>query len=639
MGYGGGIWTKESSLPGPIYEFGDFLLDCGRFELLRNGKPVRVERKPMELLILLASRQGQLVSRAEIAERLWSREVFVDTEHGINTAIRKLRHLLRDKAGEPKYIQTVTGMGYRFVAPVLIVQPEASGSPDVLGEASSEPEEDTVMSPLPVQRTRVPVILLGSGVAALIISGLAFALGPHSIAARLLSRNTRPAISSIAVIPLDNLSGDPNQEYFADGMTDELITMLAKDSKLRITSRTSVMQYKGAHQPLPEIARALNVDGIVEGSISRSNDRVHMTLQLIRADTDKHVWANSYDRIQTDVASLPDKAARDIADELHSSVNQPSKMRYVSPEAYDAYLRGNFFWFRGRNEEALQAFRKAVQLQPDYALGWVGLSEVYGVAAYNSMNPGKALSLEEEDARKALALDDQLADAHLVMGAAYFFGHWDFARGLQEVSRATELDPRDAQAWHFRARLLASLGRFDEAIADQKQATLLDPFSRPWGMVEVYNWAHRFDDAIADGRARLSYAPDVNWVLTDSYRDKRMWKESEEALEQESVRKGNPSAALAIHRAFESGGYRAVVEWQLNQLLAQKKSGYASPGLIALRYAELGNRERTVFYLEEALREHSTYLLEVQNEPAFDFVHSDPRYRAIIQRIGFPLTN
>jgi TolB-like protein len=238
---------------------------------------------------------------------------------------------------------------------------------------------------------------------------------------RLLHRNPQPVITSLAVIPLENLSGDPNQEYFADGMTDELITMLAKDSTLHITSRTSVMQYKGAHRPLPEIARTLHVDAIVEGSVSRSTNRVHMTLQLIRADTDTHLWAESYDRDTDGVALLPDNAARAIAHRLNSASFSSGRARYVKPEAHDAYLRGLYYWYAGQNESAGKYFKLATSLQPDYAQGWSGLSSYYGQSGDTTMDPEEALPKAEESAAKALELDPSLADAHLSMGATILF--------------------------------------------------------------------------------------------------------------------------------------------------------------------------------------------------------------------------
>ncbi len=351
---------------------------------------LRVERKPMELLMLLASREGQLVTRSEIAARLWESEVFVDTEHGINTAIRKLRYLLRDDPDNPKFIQTVIGMGYRFIAPVTAVQTPSSklfhpklasmepAAPDPIQPKEVNLAEALTGAPtLPTPNPRYLVWVGLTALAALVIAVPIATVGAHSLGERLLHRDPQPVISSLAVLPLENLSGDSSQDYFADGMTDELITMLAKESNLRVVSRTSVMQYRGARRPLPEIARALHADAIVEGSVSRSAHQVHMTLQLIRADTDSHLWADSYERDANDVA-LPDEAAKAIANQLHRAVPAVKANRYVNPAAHDAYLHGNYLWLSDHMDQSGAWFQKAIDLQPDYALAWAGLADYYG---------------------------------------------------------------------------------------------------------------------------------------------------------------------------------------------------------------------------------------------------------------------
>ena len=294
-----------------VFEFGDFKVDCDRFELSRAGRTLKLERKPMELLILLAAGNGHLITRTEIIERLWDSEVFVDTEHGINTAIRKIRQVLGDDPERPRFVQTVTGKGYRFIAPIGTVDPSLSGDQSRLSPTEANPLEVGGAAAAPMPTTASPtqsqtvldasqhsdatpgnarnsriILWLAAFGAAAVFAFIAVSPAGRGLAARFLGLSARPQISSLAVLPLDNLSGDPSQDYFADGMTDELITMLAKDSTLRIVSRTSVMQYRGARRPLPEIARALHANAILEGSVSRSGDQVHMTLQLIREDTD-----------------------------------------------------------------------------------------------------------------------------------------------------------------------------------------------------------------------------------------------------------------------------------------------------------------------------------------------------------------
>jgi TolB-like protein/DNA-binding winged helix-turn-helix (wHTH) protein len=318
-------------VPVSVFEFGDLRLDCSRFELWRAGRSPKLERKPMELLILLAASEGNLVTRTEIIERLWGSEVFVDTEHGINTAIRKIRQTLRDDPEQPRFVQTVMGKGYRFIGPISEVHPPpaAKSGPPML---ALQPESVALGVENPRRRSHGRVWQIIGGSAAIVLLTLAAALRAHWSQDSPAS-STTPNIQSIAVLPLDNLSGDPAQNYFADGMTDELTTMLAKNSTLHVISRTSVMQYKGAHRPLREIAEALGVDGILEGSVERSDGKVHMTIQLIQASTDTHLWAESYDRDTKDVGTLPAEAAQAIAKRLNSAAPLPKPARYVSPEA------------------------------------------------------------------------------------------------------------------------------------------------------------------------------------------------------------------------------------------------------------------------------------------------------------------
>jgi TolB-like protein/DNA-binding winged helix-turn-helix (wHTH) protein len=632
-----------STLPGSVLRFADCELDCGRFELRRNGLALRVERKPMELLILLASQEGRLVTRTEIAQRMWSSEVFVDTEHGINTAIRKLRYLLRDDPENPQFIQTVTGMGYRFVAPISVVhaEPAAAGGLALL-EARAEAGSDSVRaepvgSPLSIQeRARRRPMQIASGATAGLVAALAVLGGFY--ASRLRSRT--PAISSIAVLPLDNLSGDPSQEYFADGMTDELTTMLAKDSTLRITSRTSVMQYKGARRPLRDIARALNVDAILEGSVSRSGNDVHMTVQLIRADTDTHLWAESYDRDGDDV-DLPDEAARAIAVRLHRATPVAAPPRYVNPAAHNAYLQGKYLWFSdGRLGESGKYFQKAIEIQPDYAMGWAWLANYYGAATVDGLlDPRASLDPLQQAADRAVELDPNLAEAHQAMAGALWLHRWDFTGADREILRAISLDPHDAELDHLRSKILVVLNRPGEALESEKRGMEINPFERPWGMMYFYACARRYDDAIQDGQLRLrDYPTDqgVLAVMASAYRCKGMYREAVDFWARFHVAIGEPEVAVELRRAWERGGPRGFIAWQLARDEMQAKKRYVSPVDLAFYHALLGEKEHTLTLLNEGYNQHSPDILYIQTDPAYDFLHSDPRYRALIRKIGLP---
>ena len=644
-----------------VFQFGDFKLDCDRFELRRGERTVKLERKPMELLILLAAKNGDLLTRAEIVERLWDSEVFVDTEHGINTAVRKIREVLRDDPAQSRFVQTVTGKGYRFIAPVVEVPaplpeerrlsseesrnrrvgdpPAAPAGPSafpiqtpVSDEAKSSGEKDARRFSL---SGRWIWLAVAAALGCLVV---AISLGARSLRDRSLNRAAGPKISSLAVLPLDNLSGDPGQNYFADGMTDELTTMLAKNSTLRVVSRTSVMQYKGARRPLPEIARELGVDGILEGSVERTGDKVHMTIQLIQGPSDTHIWAESYDRDANDVVSLPREAAQTIAKKLNSVVVEQAPQRYVSPEAHDAYLRGRYLWFAGKNEEASKYFRKATELQPDYAPGWAGLSTYYGQGAGGELYPKDAIANEVEAASKAVELDESLPWAHLSLGAAMFFS-WNWPRAEQEISRAIELDPNFGEAYHFRSKMLSAFGRNEEAIEAEKKAMELDPFERPFALAFTYFLARQYDAAINEARLRLETRPDdiiLHWALWEAYRRKGAEKEAAQELEKSVLLQGWTNSAAAIHRQFERGGYKAVVVGQVDYYKKLSEKQYVSPLQRATYNAQLGRREETLALLEEGYQQHDPELLWIQNDPAYDFLHGDERYRSIIRRIGLP---
>jgi len=650
-----------------VFEFDDFRLDCDRFELCRAGHTVKLERIPMELLILLARRSGNLVTRAEIAEHLWNHEVFVDTEHGINTAIRKIRQVLRDDPEQSRFVQTVTGKGYRFVGSLVEVrQPlaqeesrasSAEGRNRRIGDVKATPAlrggiaiEDPVVNrvELPSERaahsfrsSRLRLWLVGLGAAAVLaLLILAISLGARGLRDRYRGRGTAPKISSLAVIPLDNFSGDPAQEYLADGMTDELTTMLAKNSTLRVVSRTSTMQYKGVHRPLPEIAKALGVDGVLEGSVSRSGDKVHMTIQLIAAPSDTHVWAESYDRNANDVVSLPREAAQTIAKRLNSAVLQPVPQRYVNPEAHDAYLRGRYLWFAGKDEEAGKYYRRATELQPDYALGWAGLSAYYGQALIDGqLNPANSSAAGEEAGRKAVELDDSLPEAHLALGAIIFINRCDWVRSDQEIARAIELNPRFAEAYTVRALTYTAIGRNEEAIEAEKKAQELAPFERPYAMGLMYLRTRQYDAAIKDIRQRYETLPDedsMHWILWEAYRRKGEGKEAAQELEKMLVLEGKKSSAEIIRRQFERGGYKEVALGQVTYFKEIAAKQYLSPAFRAGFSAQLGRREETLSLLEEGYREHSPVLLWIQTDPAFDFLHGEERYRAIVKGMGLP---
>jgi len=601
----------------------------------------------MELLTLLVESNGQLVTRDQIIERIWGKGVFLDTEHGINTAIRKVRLVLGDNPEQPRFVQTVTGKGYRFITPTIEISEGGNGSATGADSPSLVDAPNAIGSrPVLEQKSRWPrfsTLALACALAISLIAHFAWRR-THAVPSSNASHVDRPSrrdIKFLAVLPLDNLSGDPSQEYFADGMTDELITMLAKNSTLHIVSRTSVMQYKGVHRPLPEIARELGADGILEGSVVRSGDQVHMTIQLIEAASDTHVWAESYDRDVNDLVSLPREAAQTIAKQLNSAVLQPTPPRSVRPEAHDAYLRGRYLWFTGKNKEAGEYFRRATELQADYALGWAGLATYYGAGAMAAtLSPEESLAQTDATASKAVELDESLPEGHLALGAAYFL-HWNWAQANQEIARAIELNPSFAEAYHLQSLVYGVLGRNQDCIEAQKKSTELDPFARPYAMAQAYAITRDYDAALNDARMRLEGLPqnyDLHWVLHEIYRRIGPEKETVQELEKMLLLTGEEGSAASVRRAFEKRGYKAVLQWQVNDLKQKSSTRYVSPVLLASLNAQLGRREEALAFAEEGYRQHAPLLLFIQIDPAFDFLHSDERYRSIIRRVGLPPT-
>jgi TolB-like protein/DNA-binding winged helix-turn-helix (wHTH) protein len=632
----------------PQYRFAEFQLDCASFELRRQGRTqkserISLERIPMELLILLLERQGSVVTRQEIVDRLWGKDVFVDTEHGINTAVRKIRQALRDDPDQPRFILTVSGKGYRFVAgdngnrrPAA---PTPSETPTALPEreprpsGSDVPDRGSVAAVMPaVQSNRAKLAIV---IAICVVVAVIFISSQRH---RIVRANQASQIHSIAVIPLANLSGDAAQDYFADGMTDELITALAKNRSLRVVSRTSAMQYKGVNRPLPDIARELNVDGILEGSIERTPTSVHMTVQLIYAPTDTHVWAESYDRNLNEFVFLPEELSQTIAKEVKAAVSPPTRQRSISPEAHDAYLEGLYFWYRGDFDHSKQYFQKAIDLQPDYAAAWAGLGDSYGVRAGGDTPPQSAFAKDEEYSRKALELDDSVAEAHQSMAALYLFHAWDWNRAEAEARRAIELNPNLAAAHHLRSYILFALNRDAEALQEQKQATAIDPFAQPWHLGRAYLYLRQYDAAISElsARAAVQKVDGVEFILSDAYRFKGMEKEAVQHLELGFLAENDQPSAEAARRAFDQGGYRAAAEWLLRRDQDRARSEYVSPYSFALDYARLERKDDTLHFLEGAFQERYPEMVFLQKKPDFAFLYSDPRFQTLVKKVGLP---
>jgi TolB-like protein/DNA-binding winged helix-turn-helix (wHTH) protein len=598
----------------------------------------------MELLVLLVAGRGRLVTRAEIAEQLWGSDVFVDTEHGINTAMRKIRQVLRDDPEQPRFVETVPTKGYRFIGHIVEISAAEASAPVPVAEVPAEETKtaaagvaDTSASPAAPHRTGVRFSVW---VLALLASLFLIALILATRWNHARQGSAALKIASLAVLPLDNLSGDPSQDYFADGMTDELITMLAKNSTLRIVSRTSVMQYKRAHRPLPEIARGLGVDAILEGSVAHSNTGVHMTVQLIDARTDTHLWAESFDRDTSGSVSLPREVAQSVAKKLRTALAQAASTRYVRPEAHDAYLHGRYLWFTDHNDKAGEYFLKATQLQPDYALAWTGVALYYGAGAVEGeMRPSDSLPRAKAAALKAASLDDSLPEVHVTLGNLAFFADWNWQRAQQECSRAIELDPTLVEAYFLQSKIFNTLNHPAESVGAAQKAMELNPFARPYFLAMTFDNARRYDAAIAEARARLESTPrdvDLQWMLEDAYRCKGMQNEAVKTAEKALQISGDNNAVAGLRQAFERGGYRAGLHRWLIDSEKRALHEYVSPYFLASLTAQLGQREQTLAFLEQGLQRDDPSMVFIQCDCEYDFLHSDERYRALIKKMGLP---
>jgi TolB-like protein/DNA-binding winged helix-turn-helix (wHTH) protein len=620
------------------YHFGEFELDRERFELRRNGRALKLERIPLELLLLLAEKQGAVVSRQEIIDRLWGRDVFVDTEHGINTAIRKIRQTLKDDPEQPRFVQTVTGKGYRFVAEINGVRPEAPYTAE--GRTPRPPEVPQPMWGQPLRLSGgAEVSRRGRAIVALTLL-LATASALIFLFRSRIFPNRTAQIHSLAVLPLANLSGDASQDYFADGMTDELITSLAKNRSLRVVSRTSTMQYKGVNRLLPEIARELNVDGILEGSIERTPNSVHMTVQLIYAPTDSHVWAESYDRDLNRAYALPEELSRTIAREVKAATSPAPTQRYISPEAHDAYLHGRYFWFTFNVDNTLPYFEKAIRLQPDYAAAWSGLADTYAIDGMQNRSPSEVSENAHAAALKAVELDPSLPEAHNSLAAWYFFYAWDPSRAEVEARRALELDPNYAEGHHVLSYILEAQQRYPEAEVEARRSSELDPFAHVWELGVFYTNIHQYDAALKELNLQRLARPDDSDIamnLAKLYWLKGMYKESQSEYERGLDLQHDTQTKAAAHQAWIAGGEPAVERWGVKNIKALARKQYFQTQFVASVIAFTGDKDETMKYLEASYRMHDPDLIFIQNEPLFDFLHADPRYQALVKKIGLQL--
>jgi TolB-like protein/DNA-binding winged helix-turn-helix (wHTH) protein/Tfp pilus assembly protein PilF len=645
----------ESLPPNSVVRFGTYEVSLESGEVRKAGLRIRVQQQPMKLLGILLEHPGEVVTRDELRSRVWPNESFGDFDQALNIAIGKLRNALGDSAENPRFIETLPKRGYRFIADVSVMDayPRPKRPESVAGDLSGSQEKKTepghalpvaglAVAPKPPQWPRRGVIV----VLALVVSFLILAV-------RLFrSRVPAPAeIRSLAVLPLENLSGDASQNYFADGMTDELITDLAQIGALRVISRTSVMVYKGARKPLPQIARELNVDAVVEGTVLRSGDQVRITAQLIEASTDKHLWSQSYEGELRDTLALQNRVASAIADQIRINLTPQEQaalknVKVVNPEAYESYLKGRYFWNKRTADGlkvALAYFKQAIEEDPKYAKAYSGLADTYALLGdwqYAVMTPKEAFPKAKAAAIHALELDNTLGEAHNSLAFVLDGFDWDLDAGGKEFQRAIELNPGYATAHHWYAWHLSLLGRFDEAITEMRKAENLDPLSLIINadLAELLGLAHHFDESIAQSRKTIEMDPNFALAhnqLAQAYLQKHMYAEAVAELQKAVKLSGDSPTCIAnLARAYVASGKRSEAVKLLSDLKKRSNPGYSNASEIAMIYASLEDTGQAMIWLEKGFEER--FNPGVLLRPGFDPLRSDPRFENLRRRIGLP---
>jgi len=602
-----------------VYRFGAFVLNTRTGELANGAKKTQLREQPLRLLLALLEHPGDLVTREELVGRLWPEGTFVDFDRGLNKAVNHLREALGDSAEEPNFIETLPRKGYRFVAPVTY---ESDARPESAPESARQSSRYLWLAVMTAVMACLGIVLVAN------VGRIRNWMAQRA--------QYTPQISALAVIPLENLSGDPEQEYFADGITDALITDMAQMSSVRITSRTSVIRYKGTKKSIKDIGRELNVDAVVEGTVTHSGSRVRITAQLIQVSTDMHLWAEAYERDASEILALQDEVATDIARRISILVRPLDQAQQVDPEAYGFYLKGRYFFYQYTSQgwqQSTENFKRAIEIDPAFAPAYAGLADVYLVAgAYGSMPNREALIRGKAAAEKALQLDDNLASAHYALATAYTWYDWDWAKAEREFHRAIELNPNDALGRNWYGGYLSLRGRHDEAIDEHERARELDPFSLiiNANLARSFYWARRYDEAIVQARKTLQLDPHFSvalFWLEGALRHKNLVKEAVALRQAVST----PERAQAIGQTFKTAGFQALMRESGE---AFKKGGALVEA--ARCYAQIGEKSEALALLEDCYERRCTSVVTIKAEPDFDVLQGEVRFQSLLRKLGLP---
>ena len=636
-----------------LVRFGVFEVDLRAGEVRKAGRKINLHGQPIEILAMLLDHPGDVVTREELRQKLWPANTFVDFDHSLNKAINRLREALGDSADNPRFIETLPRRGYRFI---VAVESPVQAAPSVVGALQAQeisPVRAVTSSAPRGSTSTVKARIVTLAVAVLLTFAVVFTFNVADLRNRLTGRSSTPQIQSLAVLPFENLSGDPGQDYFADGMTDELITNLAKIKELRVISRTSVMHYKGTTKTLPNIARELNVDAIVEASVVRSGDRVRVTAKLIHAMDEKHLWAETYERGMRDVLTLQGDLTGAIAEAIKVSLEPTEQARLaaarpVNPQALEAYLKGRYFWNKWTGDgvrKGIDYFQQAIEFDPKIALAYVGLADSYnslGDFGIGEMPPNEAKAKAEAAALKAIDLDEMLGAAHAALAMSRFRYNRNWNDVDAEFKRAIELDPGDAIAHHWYAHYLMAAERINEALAESKRAYELSPVDPEMGvhLQWHYYYAHEYDRAIEQGRKTLELDPNFNEIhlyLGLALEQKGMYEEASAELHQAIDLSGGRVIALAsLGHVYGVSGKRDAAIKILKELEGLSKRRYVSTYDLAMVHIGLGDRARAFAQLENSYKEGSYWMFTLAQDPRLDVLRSDPRLQDLVRRVGLP---
>ena len=631
--------------------FGSFEVDFRSGELLKNGRRVRLQDQPLQVLAMLLEQPGKVVSREELRQRLWPTDTFVDFDHGLNNAINRLRDALNDSTEAPRFIETLPRRGYRFVAQlegqVVTAVPFTQEGSDTPDKPTREPvlaatqSATTLTGPRPWLRRRW-VAFVASAVTLSALFGLATGAWRRG----LVGSAHAMRIESVAVLPLENMTGDPTQEYLVDGMTDALTTHLAQIGEIRVISRTSAMRFKGAKKSLPEIAHELHVDAVVEGSISRSNDVMHINAQLIYAPGDRHIWARSYESVQSNLPTIESEIASDVARKIGLALTPDSSKRLsmtrsVNPEAYDLYLRSEPYYglqTREANDQAIRLLEKSVDIDQQFAAAYAALAAAYGTRAIGiEINEPKWIEKASAAVGKALALDPNLAEGYVSRGYLLWSrpNGWAHERAVSDYRHALELNPNLAEAHHQLANVYDHVGLLDKAEEEIKKAIALDPLNTGIRFRVGINLLYqgKYEESLVRLRDSERFLPPF-WAFQTSFALQHLGRRREAQERIETLLKANPldtGGSLTAMQAMlaADAGDVPLAERKIQEAIAKGK-GYQHfhhvTYAVASAYALLDRREEALQYLRLAADDGLPCYPLFQNDSNLDHLRNDPGF-------------